>query len=161
MARKSAIVQITDDNRDRGKVFHILEMPAAQAERWAIRAFQALARSDVEIPDNVAGAGFAGIAKLGFQALAKMDEISLMNLMDEMMLCVSFQPDPRKPEIVRPLVEEDIEEVQTRLRLRLEVFQLHTGFSMTGSGLITAPSASPLPVEGSSNTRTFRARSAR
>lgn len=160
MARKTAIVQIQDDNRDRGKIFHLLEMPATQAERWAIRAFQALARSNVDIPEDIASAGLAGIATMGLRALSRMDELSLVILMDEMMLCVSFQPDPRKPDIVRPLMDDDIEEVATRLRLRMEVFTLHTGFSMAGGGLNTTPSP-PQPAEGSSSMPMFPVRLAR
>ncbi|MCI0152402.1 hypothetical protein KNO81_42165 [Paraburkholderia sediminicola] len=49
-------------------------------------------------------------------------------LLDEMMGCVSIQPNPADPKIVRGLIPDDIEEVNTRVLLRREVFRLHTGF---------------------------------
>jgi len=135
MARKTKIVQISDENRDKGKCFLIREMPATQAEKWAARAFLALAKSGVEIPDDIANAGLAGIAAMGIRALGGMTFADAEPLLDEMFnSCVAVIPDPAKPEIFRgaggigALIEDDIEEVATRLKLRKEVFSLHTGF---------------------------------
>ena len=47
-----------------------------------------------------------------------------------MMTCVAFLPDPARPQVIRQLVETDIEEIATRLRLRDEVIALHVGFSI-------------------------------
>ncbi|XPE68477.1 hypothetical protein ACNKHP_21825 [Shigella boydii] len=44
---------------------------------------------------------------------------------------MQFVPDPKKRSIRRPLVEEDIEEIITRLNLRAEVFKLHVDFFAT------------------------------
>lgn len=128
--RRISIVTIRDENRDKGKVFVLEEMSAYKAERWAARALLALSRAGVSIPDNVQGAGMAGIAVLGLKALGGMPVEDAFLLMDEMFECVKIQPDPGKPEIVRMLMDDDIEEVATRVRLRAEVFSLHTGFSM-------------------------------
>ena len=86
-------------------------------------------------------------------------------LMDEMFRCIQIQPDPRKPEVVRPLIDngtegDDIEEVATRLRLRSEVINLHTGFSMSDA-LSKLTSASDAVEPGSSSTKTSRVSSAR
>src|SRR3546814_21113858 len=43
-------------------------------------------------------------------------------------LCVQIMPDPSKTHIVRNLIEEDIEEITTRVKIRAEVWKLHTGF---------------------------------
>ena len=143
--RKTEIITITDDNRDKGKVFVITELPASQAEMWAARALLALSRSGVDIGD-VGDAGMAGIAVLGLKALGGMKFEEAKPLMDEMFACIQRQPDPTKPEIVRSLIEEDIEEVATRVRLRAEVFSLHTGFSYSG---MASKLTSAMPVTGS------------
>lgn len=148
MARNTKIFQITDAGRDQGKTFVLTEMPAMQAERWALRAMQALLRSNVDLPDNIADTGMAGIAKLGLKALGHVDEETFFALMDEMMGCVAYMPDPMKPNIVRPATfDGDIEEVTTRLQLRAEVFQLHVGFLMAGApSTATASSAVTAPA---------------
>lgn len=128
MARKTEVVTIEREGRDAGKSFLLREMPASQAERWATRAFLALARGGVELPDDVTASGMAGIAAIGLKALANVTFADAQLLLDEMFQCVSFMPDSSKPNVVRALIEDDIEEVATRLQLRQAVFELHTGF---------------------------------
>ena len=143
--RKTKHVTIDAEGRDKGKLFLITEMPASQAERWAFRAFQSLARSGVDIQDNIAGAGMAGMAVLGLKALAGIPFFEASELMDEMFSCIRIVRDPAHPETAMPLMEEDIEEVSTRLLLRTEVFELHTGFSMAGvrQSLTPTPATAP------------------
>jgi len=160
MARREAIITIADDNRDKGKTFLITEMPASHVEWWATRALQALARSGVELPDNIADAGLAGIAVIGLKGLGNMSTIDTKELMDEMFACIEIRPDPmHHPDLKRKLIESDIEEITTRLRLRREVLELHLGFSLAGGPSTTEslPPAQPTL----SNIRTSRARSAR
>jgi hypothetical protein len=126
--RKSKIIKIVDENRDQGRNYLITELPASQAEKWAARAFLALARSGVEVPPDLATAGMAGLAVAGLRALAALSFNEAEPLMDEMMKCVKIIPDMRVPEMTRALQEEDIEEVSTRIKLRQEVIQLHTDF---------------------------------
>lgn len=135
--RKTIDITISAEGRDHGKVFHIEEMPASQAEKWAARAFLALSRSGAEIPDDVRSAGFAGIAVLGLKALGGMRFEDAEQLMDEMFDCIRIKPDKRNPDIIRSLIEDDIEEIATRVRLRAEVFGLHAGFSL--AGLLSKP----------------------
>lgn len=159
--RKTAIVKIEDEGRDKGKIFIIREMPAAIAERWATRALLALARSGVDLPENVTGAGWAGIAAVGFKALSSIEYHDIQPLLDEMWLCVTVRPDNRNPEVTRPLVLDgegaDVEEVATLLKLRTEVFNLHAGFS-TGGAPSTAPilTTSPQTPVASQNTETLQ-----
>jgi len=55
MARKVLTVTIgPDGGRDAGKQFQLTEMAAAQAERFAAKAFLALARNGVEVPGDLA-----------------------------------------------------------------------------------------------------------
>jgi len=133
MARKEMTFVVEAEGRDKGKHFFIREMSASQAEEWAMRALMALAKAGVEMPDEMANAGLAGIASAGFQALGRMQFSDAKPLLDEMMACVQIVPDPAKPMVRRALIEDDIEEILTRLRLRKEVFELLTGFSLAAA----------------------------
>jgi hypothetical protein len=128
MARKTKEITVTDSGRDQGKKFILTEMPAAQAENWAFRVFLALAKSGVEIPEDVQGSGLAGIASMGLQALGSVSWDLAEPLLNEMMDCVQVQPSAG---ITRKIVDnsEDIEEIGTRIKLRGEVFSLHVDFS--------------------------------
>lgn len=136
MARKEKLFLVEDGdektNRDFGKLFLIREMPARQAERWAMRALLAVARSGVDLPENIVGGGMQSIAMLGIQAIMRVRFEDVEDLLDELMECVSIVPDPKKPKLVRDLSEDDIEEVKTMIILRKEVIELHVGFSQSG-----------------------------
>jgi hypothetical protein len=147
MARKTATITIDAEGRDHGKQFLLREMPASQAEKWAMRVFFGMAKSGLEIPDHIASTGLAGIAAIGLKAIGGLSFDTAEPLLDEMMACVQRIPNPAKPDIVRPLVEDDIEEIGTRLRLRKEVFGLHVDFSKAGA-LFSSASA-PAPAEDS------------
>lgn len=133
MARKTKIVTVEQDGRDKGKVFLITEMPASQGERWATRAFLALANAGIDIPQEAINMGMSAIAIIGIQSLARVAYKDAEPLLDEMMACVKAVPDPSRQIISRELIEEDIEEVFTRVWLRGEVFELHTGFSVAAA----------------------------
>lgn len=137
MARKTAIVTISAEGRDKGKKFLITEMPASKAERWGHRALLALARTGIEIPDNVMQSGIAGMAAMGIDSLVRggPDYVEVEPLLNEMMQCVSVirGTDPKNLDMATPLFEDDdIEEVATRLLLRAEVWKLHTDFLSPG-----------------------------
>lgn len=131
--RKTKYVDVTDDNRDKNKRFLLTEMPADQAEEWGLRAIFLAAQSGADVPDAVRIGGIAGIATAGIQAvLGGLPFAAAKPLLDEMMACVQICPDPRNPNNPRPgpLLPNEIEEVSTRYRLRMELFELHTGFSV-------------------------------
>ena len=123
--RKTATITIDDAGRDKGKVFVLTEMSAYQSENWAARAIFAMMNAGVDIPDNIAEAGLAGVAALGVKSLTKVSFEAAKPLLDEMLDCVTIQPSPN---VTRALVESDIEEVATLLRLRKEVLALHLDF---------------------------------
>lgn len=142
--RKTKTVTITADGRDKGKIFVITEMPASQAEEWAMRALEAIAQRS-QIPSGLQNAGMFGIFILGLQPLLAAPFGMMKPLLDEMFAsCLSIQPgakDENGAAILRgsgtplikakgPMVEEDIEEVATRVYLRDQIFLLHTGFSL-------------------------------
>lgn len=128
MARKTANVTIEDAGRDQGKVFILTELPASKAEAWAYRALLALIAGGVEVPDGFQNMGMAGMAEIGIRALSSLKWEVAEPLLAEMWECVRIIPDPSKPQIVRNLIEEDVEEITTRLKLRAEVWALHADF---------------------------------
>ena len=139
--RKTKEVTITTDGRDKGKTFVITEMPASRAEKWAARALLAITRSGVPMPEELRGAGMAAIAIVGLRAILSLSFDDAEPLLDEMMKCVQI----KMPAITRPIIDdgtdgEDIEEPETRLLLRSETLELHTGFSLAAmvSRLATA-----------------------
>lgn len=151
MARNTVTYTVTDANRDNGKTFLITEMSAAQAEAWAMRAILALMDGKIDLPEGVELEGMAGIAKIGIKALAGLRWEVAEPLMKEMFDCIQIIPDPSRPQIVRPLIEQDIEEIMTRVKLRGEVWALHTGFSVTAA-LSKSPQAA-VKKENMRNTR--------
>lgn len=124
-------LKITIEDRGEPKRFLITEMSATETENWAMEMFFAMANAGVDLPDDLEEMGFAGIAQLGLQALGSVPYEKAKPLLDKMMTCVQFLPDPTNDAVIRSLVESDIEEVSTRLKLRREVFGLHTDFLKT------------------------------
>lgn len=127
MARKE-IYYTETKGRDAGKVFYIREMSATQAEWWAIRAGMAMARSGVDLPDNFADMGIAAMAGTGLKMVSQIPPAEAKPLLDELMECVQCVPDASNQNIKRRLIDDDIEEIATRLKLRAEVFKLHVDF---------------------------------
>lgn len=161
--RKSKIIEIDADNRDKGRAYLLTEMGAVAAEKWATRALLALAKSGVEVPDEAVQAGAAAILSAGVTAFRSIAFDDAEPLLDDMMRCVQFVPDRSKLDplsaqpIARPLIEDDIDEVTTLFRLRSEVIELHLGFSVTA----TLSRLADRIQENSSATPTSRSRSAK
>lgn len=133
MARRVLEVVINDDNRDRGKTFVITEMAATQGEKWAIRVVMALMQSGLDVPDDYKSMGMSALASIGIRALSNLRFDVAEPLLDEMLACVKIKPSP---DVVRDLIEQDIEEIGTRLKLRVEVGKLHLDFLMAASTLL-------------------------
>jgi hypothetical protein len=126
------VVQVDNPSRDKGKVFHIREMPASKGEKWRIRALMLAARSGIDVGQTM-GMGTQGIAMLGISALMSAQYEEAEPLLEEMMQCVQIKPNPSDPSVMRPLIEDDIEEVETRLQLRSKWLELHLGFLIAGA----------------------------
>jgi hypothetical protein len=142
MARKTKTVVVSAEGRDQGKVFLLTEMPATRAEEWGIRLLLAMTKNGIDVPDDMASAGLAGVAAMGIKALGGVPFSDAKPLMAEMFACIQrVMSDPGRPEIVRGLVEDDIEEIATRLMLRKEVFGLHVDFSRLVGNWTSASSA--------------------
>lgn len=152
MARATANYTVTDEGRDFGKVFVLTEMPASKAESWAMRALLALMASGVEVPEGFDRMGMAAMAEIGIRALSGLKWETAEPLLAEMWECVQVMPDPTKPHVVRRLIEEDIEEIATRVKIRAEVWKLHTGFLMAAAPSISDGSPAAAIKRGSRNT---------
>lgn len=148
MARKEITYTVEDEGRDKAKQFKLREMPASQAERWAIRTFLAMGKAGVEIPDHLAEQGMAGIAAIGLMNMTRIPFADADPLLAEMMDCVTRI----EPAITRPLIEDDIEEVSTRLKLRRAVLDLHLGFFAL-AGHSTSGSVQPAAQGNSLNIK--------
>lgn len=122
-------------------------MSADKAERWAIRMVLALTNANVEVPEGSLQAGMSGIAAIlaqGVRNLAGLKFEAVSDLLDEMMTCVQYQPAANLPP--QPLWTGDnsqIEEVRTRLSLRMEVLELHLGFSLAALQSTTRETSEP------------------
>jgi hypothetical protein len=141
MPRKTLTYTVTAAGRDQGKAFLITEMPASQSEEWATRALFTAMNCGVEVPDELLSSGLAGLAALGIKSLAKVPFDMAKPLFDQMMGCVQIIPDRANPEFVRPLIEDDIEEIGTRLMLRKAILSLHMDFFRGAAPLTQAPDA--------------------
>lgn len=128
MARKVIDVTITDEGRDIGKRFRITEMPASKGERWAIQAMLALSKTGAEIPDEVMEGGMASLAQVGVALFVKLPPEDAFPLIDELFSCVTILPNKNDSSVTRNLVEEDIEEISTRIKLKFETLKLHLDF---------------------------------
>ncbi|ACR29222.1 hypothetical protein [Burkholderia glumae] len=143
MPRKTATF-IATDGRDAGKRFLITEMSAARSEEWAARALFAVMSSGVEVPEDVLGAGLAGVAALGIQSLGRVPFEIAKPLFDEMMTCVQFAYGDGGG-AARQLIDDDTEEVATRLRLRKVVLDLHLEGFLGAAQSAQATGAAPTP----------------
>jgi len=153
--RKETYVTIDTEGRDQGKVYKITEMSAERAEWWGTRFMLALARGGVDLPANFLDLGLEGFAVVGIRALAGMSPADAKPLLDEMMSCIVMVPDPARPAVIRALIESDIEEIGTRLRLRDEVIALHTNFSIRERLLNSTGKASETPTEQTDRSPTI------
>lgn len=148
MARKVSEFTVETEGRDKGKVFVLTEMPAAQAEKWAMRVLLAAARSGFDVGHTV-GMGMQGVALLGLSALANMAWDEAEPLLDEMMTCVKIKEQSG----AREVFSDDIEEVVTRFDLRKAVLDLHISFYLADD---ESKSTSDTSASNSSNAKTSR-----
>lgn len=172
MARKTKIFVVNDQGRDRGKVFHLTEMSAAQAFKWGWSAARLLIQSGFIMSDEIAAQGIAAMWLAGFMSMLRVDHEEAQPLLAELMSCVQLQPDPMNT-FLRPPTSDDIEEVLTIYRLHEQALTLSINFSeiaanlglshfgKTSSSVQEEPQAATAPMEESSNTPTFQQPSAR
>lgn len=74
----------------------------------------------------------AALAEIGLKKLFALNPATVKPLLDELMECIQVQPDKKRPEVRRALIEGDVEEVKTLLLLKWRVLSLHLDFSLAG-----------------------------
>ena len=144
--RKTVTFTVSDEGRDHDKVFLLTEMSAAEAEDWALQAFFALMNAGIDIPEDVSEMGFAGIAAIGLKALGKVPYFMAEPLLNKIMECIKIVPDAKQPNVIRALIESDIEEPVTRIKLKKAVFELHTGSFMPAAPSTSAKAANQATI---------------
>ena len=154
MARKETTF-VAETGRDLGKQFLITEMSASQAENWAFQVILAVGNAGIEIPEGLASQGMSGLMAIGYMNLLKIPFDAAKPLLDEMMNCVQIIPSAN---IKRKLVEEDIEEVGTRLQLRKSVWNLHMDFFLNESKSTSESEAQETMQESSLSIKPQRKR---
>lgn len=170
--RKTKIVQVPKfsqgDNRDINKTFLITEWPAARADRWIQELMLAANRGAGEIPMDLRGIGWEGIAVMGINTFLRGsgDGPRMIELGEQLLECVKIIRDPKHPDVATEIVvDDDVQEIVTRWWLRDQVVSVHVNFSpldalsrLMSSIMQQAPEPSPAPI--SKNTRTSRRESA-
>lgn len=139
--RKVITHTITSEGRDQGKVFQLTEMSSSKGEAWALRVFMGLLQGNVDVPpgllDNL---GMAALAEFGMRALTSLKWEVLEPLLREMFDGVQIIPDPKQLLVVRPLQGDlgdyDIEEIPTRVELRVQIWKLNMGFLKAALGFL-------------------------
>lgn len=135
--RKTKVITIEREGRDKGKKFRITEMPVIKAEKWATRAFMALANLGFDLPED--GSGINGLAyaleKYGLKSLAKIPYEKIAPLYDELLDCCEYLGDGTSTvsrQMDSATAEEVVEEVSTLFVLRFEAIKLHIDFLGNG-----------------------------
>jgi hypothetical protein len=142
-------ITIDAEGRDQGKSFRVNEMAAEPAEWWAFSAMQGAIAAGIPIPDEIVGAGMAGLANLAavggvwlIRSLAGIERNLLKELLDQMFECVETIP-PNGPR--RKPLAGDIEEISTRIKLRKVWWDLQFGFFLAAKPSTSeAPAADPV-----------------
>ena len=140
MARKEIDHTILADGRDKGKSFHIKEMPALTAQDFADRIFFAAMNSGINIPDGLHKLGMEGLWSVGIQMAYKIPYDWARPMLNMLMDCITINTEAGT---TRKLVESDIEEFTTVYELRKEVLKLHFSFFVTGDGSTSATTPTP------------------
>lgn len=139
--RKVITHSITAEGRDHGKLFQITEMTSSKGEAWALRVFMGLLQGNVDIPPGLLNnLGMAALAEFGMRALTSLKWDVLEPLLKEMFDGVAIIPDPKVLTVVRPLQGDmgdyDIEEIATRVELRIAIWKLNMGFLKAALGFL-------------------------
>ncbi len=117
-----------EKNRDAGKTFLITEVDAVQSEEWGLRALMALGTGGITVPQEMADAGLMGVALVSYQAFMGAREDAVLPLWREMLpMCVKQYVSA---EVVHPWHPTLVEEVSTLMKLRQQIMELHTGFTL-------------------------------
>ncbi len=117
------IVTIEAEGRDAGKVFRVSPMSIAQTTRWVLAVVAALSRGGLELQEG------NDLAIRLLKAIVRAPDKEVMRLANELFSSIRFIPDPGNPTRSRPVTDDDMEEVATRLILRRAAIMLSLDLS--------------------------------
>lgn len=143
---RKELLYVAEDGRDKGKRFKITEMSAMQAERFALKAFSGAVRAGINLPDGIEASGMFALARFGYSMLVTMPYEISGPLFDELAGCIKLMPSMDKPNITRDVIEGDVEEVQTLLKLKKAAYDLHVDFFPDGGQSTSESEASAKPA---------------
>lgn len=135
--RREKEVTITEEGRDKGKTFVLTELSAEEGELWATRAMELLERAGFIASEEHKASGVAGLAVVARPFTLATARALQDPSLEGMWAHVKFRP-PKDTAPNAPLQDLfrgsdcQIQEWTTRLKLRVEFFQLHTGFFSRG-----------------------------
>jgi hypothetical protein len=138
--RKTITITI-DEGRDKGKKFLLTEWGAKRVDDWIMRAIFGLGKAGVELPPEILQLGAAAIAYAIATQAAKIPSRLGRRLANELMDCVQIA----EPKMTRSLIDEDIEDVTTLLKLKAEVLKLTFGFFDFAASPSSAPVSGTTP----------------
>lgn len=129
--RKTQVITLDSTcRRDAGKSFLITEMSPIKSTKWIYRTIIALVNAGVDFPDGAENMGWGVLITATLTDLKHgLAWDQLEPLLDELMECVKFLPNTDNLSVTRGLIESDIEEFTTFMRLQKEVIQLHANFT--------------------------------
>lgn len=136
--------------RDADKVFTVSTMPAQRAEEWVLQAFLLAARAGITtLPDDLTGAGVAGLLGLDWTGLRNAHWNDLQPLLAEVKRCIGYAPDPTRPDDWHSLGTADVEDVGTLIALRMEWIKLHLPLiaSLRPAPLVPGVVTPPVPIK--------------
>lgn len=125
MSRKTSEFTVGTEGRDKGKKFLLTEMGVADAEAWGYQALSVMLKSGMDVPADAMLGGMAVAATYGVKAFLAGPYAEVGPLLERLLACVQII----EPAVTRPLFHDDVEEIETRVRLRDEVIRLHVNFS--------------------------------
>lgn len=130
--RKEKVFVVTDNNRDKGKEFIIVEPSAWDAEKFAAKLIRNLQQLDFSPKAEISAMGLAGLASIGVAQIDLMDEQSAESvkrfIFDHVYRKTSTPEMPR----IKLQVETEVEEVSTIRQLIDQFYGLTFGFLENG-----------------------------
>jgi len=137
--RKTKVITIEDEGRDKGKSYLITEMPLFQGEEWALRVIMEVARAMQTLPAGFDGTrewfqlyGMEWLASSGIKVFGNLEWITTRQLMQELIDCIEYLPNKNDMRVKHKEIYSVTEEIPTMLRLKWEVINLHFDFFIPG-----------------------------
>lgn len=130
MARNTKEIFI-ESGLDKGNKYVITEKSALDAEKFFVKLLLSVCKNTNlgEIIANQGSLTALANKEAILELLLSLDFDVAQELMNEMLTCVEFKYVLKGITDTRPLVKEDIQDIETLMSLRKEVINLHINFT--------------------------------